>query len=177
MYSYVRSFNIQNYEVNLEKDVTYFNQNRLIWCNDSYYIDETDHSNDENFLLETTKSPNLYGSATRHFVKYQGMLEYEDVWSTEMVDETFCFILQDLFDKGHIPPLITIKPNSTISLIQFNEEVTEFHITLNGMMNPSKPFSDYQMFSIYLQTIDGLIHCYNCGWLYNGHAQCDCICR
>ena len=110
-------------------------------------------------------------------MKHEGMVEDEDVWSSEMVDETVCLILQNLYDQGHIPPLITIKPNSTISLIQFNDEVMECHITLKGMMNPSKSFHDYQIFSIYLQTTDGLLHCYNCGWLYDGFAQCNCSMR
>ena len=174
MYIYARSLNLQNYELSLEKDVTYFNHNRLIWCNGSYYINETDQLNVGNYILDAAKSLNIYESSTRHFIKYEGMMEDEAVWSSEMVDETFCLILQKLYDQGHVPPLITIKSNSTISPIRLNDEVTECHINLEGMMTPSKSFHDYQLFSIYLRTTDGLIHCYNCGWLYDGFARCDC---
>ena len=47
-------------------------------------------------------------------------------------------------------------------------------IDIYGMMNLSKKFSIIEQFSPFLKTPDGEIHCFNCGWLFDGNAHCDC---
>ena len=177
MYIYTRSLDLRNFKGSLEKDVTYINHNRLIYCDGSFYVNETDQLSHEYYHLEATKSIDFHGLSTRHFSKYEGFVNDEDIWSSEKVDETLCIILQKLRELWNIPPFITIKPKSTISLMQLNDDITKCYIHLEGMMDPSKSFSDFQLFSMFLLTTDGLMHCPNCGWLYDGCAQCDCSWR
>ena len=43
-----------------------------------------------------------------------------------------------------------------------------------GMINHKLTFKDFEAHAIFLLTTNGKIHCPNCGWLYDGNAQCDC---
>ena len=42
------------------------------------------------------------------------------------------------------------------------------------MLIPNTLFKDYKQFVPFLVTDKGESHCVNCGWLYDGNAQCDC---
>ena len=42
------------------------------------------------------------------------------------------------------------------------------------MINPDSLFKDYKQFAPFLVNDKGESHCPNCGWLYDGNAQCDC---
>ena len=134
MYVYTRSLELKHFGSTLQKDITYITCNRLICCNGSYYVDETDELKHEDYELESGKTMDDYGFLTRHF----SMCDYSiygdngDIWSSDRLGETFCLSLQRLSELWRIPPFITIRPKPTISLREVNRDITGCHISLTG---------------------------------------------
>ena len=70
--------------------------------------------------------------------------------------------------------LLLLSSTNQPELFKRVKGATKCHIHLDGMMNPPKSFSGFQLFSMFLLKTDGLMHCPKCRWLYDGYAQCDC---
>ena len=181
MYTYSRSLELRNFAPYLEKDITYINHNRLIYSDGKYYVDETDNQLNttiDYYKLDQSSKLDYHGFITRHFYIDTEYNDYDiEVWPSYKLNEAFCDLLQELYAFWHIPPMITIREDSSISLMNQGNGITACHIHLEGMMSPSKTFSDYQLFAPYLVTGTGLVHCITCGWLYDGYSQCDCSWR
>ena len=49
------------------------------------------------------------------------------------------------------------------------------YITIKGLLKPDIQWEEHRKYS--LERTDNLVNCYDCGYLYDGNAQCDCYMR
>lgn len=83
----------------------------------------------------------------------------------------------------HIPSFITISDLGTVfqahPLITQSTDSTkesyEVNLTINGMLEPNITWEEQKKYLWNLERTDDLVHCYNCGYLFGGHEQCNCL--
>ena len=92
--------------------------------------------------------------------------------ANDLLNTTFVSVLNKL--KDELPLFISVKKGLYLLLNKGDAGCFCADIDIHGMMNPTKTFLDIRLFSPILTTHAGKIHCHNCGWLYDGNAQCDC---
>ena len=77
--------------------------------------------------------------------------------------------------KDGLPPFVTVKRYSTMMFSK--DDVGNFFLDVDitaGILNPNALFQDYKHFVPFIVNDKGESHCINCGWLYDGNAECDC---
>ena len=180
MYVYKRIVNLAVFPINPVKDVTYELDKKLILCEGLYYPEEEDVDalqKENTYVLGTELIPDEHGVFTRKVADIDGNIYNEfdlnKTWLQQAICESFCDILKTFC--MYIPPVLTIRDGSRISVIKMDNNTIHCGFMLKEMMIPSKVYEDFMVFWPYMFRTDRLIHCTRCGLLYDGNAQCDCI--
>ena len=84
---------------------------------------------------------------------------------------------KEILEKLHmqIPQFIAISKSASAFCRRPTDDLGEVCITIKGLLKPDMPWEEQRKYS--LERTDNLVNCYNCGYLYDGNAQCDCYMR
>ena len=168
----VESFGLAFPNVGFDTNVYYRLCNDIICCDDGF------HQNSED-IEKTYYTLETYVGAEKRYIEHEffewcSLDSRTNIISTsEILNATFCNIINQI--KDDLPPFVTVKRYSTMMF--FKDDAGNFFLDVDitaGMRNPNKVFTDYKHFTPFLVNDRGESHCMNCGWLYDGNAQCDC---
>ena len=168
----VESFGLAFPNVGFDTNVYYRLCNDIIRCDDGF------HQNSED-IEKTYYTLETYVVAEKRYIEHE-FFEWcspdsrtNIISTSEILNATFCNIMNQI--KDDLPPFVTVKRYSTMMFSK--DDVGNFFLDVDitaGMLNPNKVFTDYKHFAPFLVNDKCESHCMNCGWLYDGNAQCDC---
>ena len=143
------------------EDAEYINDHKLIRSDQRYYIDETEEMKINFYCTGEWKAkcpyPELVVREMVPISEEEAENDNWDIWTSHCLNDWFCRVLTDLLALEHLPPFITIKPNSSISTMEYNDEAVKCYLKITGWMDPAKKFYDYCEYAPYLTSEDGLM--------------------